>query len=193
MTKRKAPSAPSPSSSTAPSTPTPTPPRPRPSSALSSTSSSSSSRSRSSSSSSTLSPMPPTPAPSSSGTRTLSEFRFSKGHGAHAGERGPKRGKTEIRPSAVTSVNELRNRSRSLDGGTTKFGGGDVQVSLVPRRSDPTQFRAIGTKTGGGGTDGPTSFPIDPANVPASALKRTGVRASQVVNEPDSPRRKGTP
>ncbi len=112
------------------------------------------------------------------------KFEFSKGHGAFSDTGGLKRGKTEIRPSAVSSVRE--QRSKGFSGGSHRFGAGPVGITFVPRRSKPTEFRAIGTKTGGGGSKGSTSFPISVSKVPPLALGSLP-KGSSVVDEPLSP------
>lgn len=133
--------------------------------------------------STTLSPMPS----STSSTSSVSSFNFSKGHGAHSETGGLKKGKTEIRPSAVLSVNT--QRAKSISGGSAKLKGGSLNWEFVPRTSDPTQFRAIATKTGGGSGSGSfTSFPVSPSQVPSSVLTHSGLKSSQIVDEPQSPR-----
>lgn len=110
---------------------------------------------------------------------------FSKGHGAYSETGGLKSGKTEIRPSAVESVGS--QWGSRVSGGTVRFGGGDVDLSLVPRTSAPSEFRVIGSKTGGGGSGGPTSFPVSVSSLPSSLSSKlpSGGRFSE---EPQSPR-----
>lgn len=118
-------------------------------------------------------------------SRTPSPPRFSSGHGAHAEMGDLKPGKTEIRPSAVESVIENLKNAKSL--GTTRFGGGDVHLMMVPRRSNPQEFRVIGKKTGGGGKDGPTSFPVSVSKIPPLSLSLLGP-GERFTEEPQSPR-----
>lgn len=134
-----------------------------------------------------LSPIAPvggSPSPATPVRPGLSPFLFGQGHGAYSEKGGLKKGKTEIRPSAVASVNE--QRTKAISGGTIPGGAGPVNVSFVPRRSDPTKFRAIATKTGSGGPEGPTSFPLG-LDVTPSSLATAGLRADQVVHDPNSP------
>ena len=111
---------------------------------------------------------------------------FSKGHGAQSEKGGLKSGKTEIRPSAAASVQS--NWASRKPAGTVKFGGGNVDVSFVPRISNPLQFRPIGTKTGGGGANGPTSFPIDMNNANLASFNSILGSGESLTNEPNSPR-----
>lgn len=137
-----------------------------------------------------LSPMPQSPA-STTPSVVTPPFNFSQGHGAHSEVGGLRKGKTEIRPSAVESVNA--QRSKAISGGSLDLGGGPLNIEFVPRSSDPSQFRAIATKTGGGGASGHTSFPLSSANVPPVALTTARLDASKVIDAPQSPRapRKG--
>jgi hypothetical protein len=113
-------------------------------------------------------------------------FVFSRGHGAGS-ETGPvSAGKTEIRPSAVASVNA--NAAAARDGGLTRFGNGDVQVSFVPRRSNAAQYRVIGTKTSGGNGKVFTSFPMSRADLTPTMLATANLASADVVDEPRSPR-----
>lgn len=143
-------------------------------------------------------PMSPMSAPASSSPAaaaggsggaggSFTPYVFSKGHGAHSDTEPLKPHRTEIRPDAVASVN--KQRAHAKDGKEHAFSFGKAQVEFVPRSSDPSQYRAIVTKSGGGGGGGVfTSYPMDPARVPPAALTAAGISASQVVHAPHSPR-----
>lgn len=117
--------------------------------------------------------------------RSPSPPRFSKGHGAKSDVEAVIPGKTEIRPSAVESVMENWSKAKPL--GTTRFGSAPVDLVAVPRRSDPKQFRVFGKKTGGGGKDGPTSFPVSVSKIPSLSLSPLG-HGESFTDEPHSPR-----
>lgn len=142
---------------------------------------SASSSPRKSGTASRLSPMSPGPVRTKA-KPTFAPYKFSKGHGAYQATGGVKKGKTVIRPDAVESVNA--NRSLARAGGKARLAGGDIAWTFVPRRSDPTKFRAIGTKQSAENT----SFPASPANVPSVALARAKLKLSDLVDEPHSPR-----
>jgi len=109
---------------------------------------------------------------------------WSKGHGVDsvAGEKGVKKGKTPLYRSGAQSV--AANWGSRIDlGEVQQQQSGPLDISLVPSRSNPAEFRAIATKHGGGSAaGGSTSFHMgrDPV-----ALALSGGRA--IIDRPDSP------
>ena len=109
---------------------------------------------------------------------------WSKGHGVDsvAGEKGVKQGKTPLYKSGAASVAEQWGNRVAL-GPVQQPQSGPLDISFVPRRSNPAEFRAIATKHGGGSAaGGSTSFHMgrDPV-----ALALSGGRV--IVDRPDSP------
>ncbi len=109
---------------------------------------------------------------------------WSKGHGVDsvAGEKDVKKGKTRLYQSGAASVAEQWGSRVDL-GRVQQKQSGPLDINLVPRRSNPAEFRAIATKHGGGSAaGGSTSFHMgrDPV-----ALALSGGRV--IVDRPDSP------
>ena len=109
---------------------------------------------------------------------------WSKGHGVDSvdGKQGVKKDKTPLYQSGAQSV--AANWGSRVDLGTVQQAqSGPIDISLVPRRSNPAEFRPIATKHGGGGAAGPTSFPMRHDH--PDAVRLSGGRT--LTDRPDSP------
>ena len=108
---------------------------------------------------------------------------WSQGHGVDsvAGEKGVKKHRTPLYQSGAASVEQ--NWAGRIEAGSAQQNYGQIDISLVPRRSNPAEFRPIATKRGGGGADGATSFPMRHDH--PDAVRLSGGRV--LIDRPDSP------